>query len=403
MTPEPQQSSALAAASKRRALLALCFCIAIVEGYDLQAAAIAAPQLRSELSIAPQVLGLIFSAGTFGLLIGAALGGRMSDRFGRKPALLVSVFAFGLFSLAAGSVQSAEQLLACRLLVGVGMGGALPNLIAISAESGPPERRARAVAIVIAGLSVGGAVVSLLGLVTSSPGGWRFLFFLGGAAPLLLCLPLARLRLERDLVRTTAAAAPTGMASALFAERRLVGTLLLWAASFLVLVSVYLLANWLPTLLLERGLNRSDALWVQVAFNLAGVLGGVASGWLLDRPTLRTAGILGLYAVYLASLYILARTAPEFLVLLLAGALVGAATTAVSAVQYALAPALYPESVRGTGVGMAVAIGRIGSVAGPLLAGALLGAGYSGGDVLTAMVPIAGLAAIAAAILSRRV
>ncbi|HTU13113.1 MAG TPA: MFS transporter [Allosphingosinicella sp.] len=389
--------------ARRRAILVLCFAIAMTEGYDLQAAAVGATQLRAELSIAPAMLGWIFSAGTFGLLIGAALGGRLSDRFGRKPALLVSVLIFGLLSVTAGFVQSAEQLLACRLAIGIGLGGTLPNLIAIAAETSPPEKRARAVAVVIAGLSVGGALVSLLGLATAAPGGWRILFLVGGGAPLLCCLPLLGLGVGAAAATADARPATAGIATILFAGRRLLGTLLLWSASFLVLISVYLLANWLPTLLVERGLDRSGALWVQVAFNLAGVLGGAASGWLLDRPALRTPGILFLYAVYLGSLFILARTAPDFTFLLLAGAAVGAATTGVSAVQYAFAPALYPAEGRGTGVGMAVSVGRLGSIAGPLIAGMLMGAGYAGADVLIAMLPVTALAALAAMALSRRI
>jgi AAHS family 3-hydroxyphenylpropionic acid transporter len=388
--------------SHRLAILALCFAIAVTEGYDLQAGAVGATQLRRELAIDPQLLGWIFSAGTFGLLVGAGVGGRLSDRFGRKPALLVSVLVFGLLSIAASFVQSAEQLLVCRAAMGIGMGGTLPNLIAIAAEASPAEHRARSVAVVIAGLSVGGALVSLFGLFAAAPGSWGTIFMVGGAGPLLLCLPLATIRLVNS-TGATARRAMTGISTALFAEGRMVGTLLLWTASFLVLISVYLLANWLPTLLIERGLDRSSALWLQFIFNLTGVLGGIASGWLLDRPSLRTGGILCVYAIYLGSLFVLARTSPDFALLMVAGGAVGGATTAVSAVQYALAPALYPTGMRGTGVGAAVSIGRLGSIAGPLVAGSLMSLGYGGSEILFAMLPVTAGAAIAATALSRRI
>jgi AAHS family 3-hydroxyphenylpropionic acid transporter len=183
--------------------------------------------------------------------------------------------------------------------------------------------------------------------------------------------------------------------SALFGEKRAVLTVILWASFFLALLTMYLLLNWLPSLLVSRGLSRPEASIVQVAFNVVGALGSALTGLMMDR-THRSLVVLGAFGATALALVFLAGIPATLSMSILAGALIGGTVSGTQAIMYALAPMLYPKAIRGTGVGVAVAIGRAGSAVGPLLGAALVGAGRTPSQVLLALLPIIALAGLGA-------
>jgi AAHS family 3-hydroxyphenylpropionic acid transporter len=369
--------------------VAVCCLLALFEGFDLQAAGVAAPRLAPDLHLKPEDLGWFFSISTFGLMAGAAIGGRLSDRFGRKATLLVSVAAFGILSIATGLAHDLNSLLLARFLTGVGLGGALPNLIAIVAESASPKLRGRAVGFLYAGMPCGGAMASLVSLAGAHPSDWRMIFFVGGVGPLLaLLLALALLPNSPKAQVATVGDQKSGFVEALTGDGRGLTTLLLWIAFFLALLIMYLLLSWLPSLLIGRGLSRPDAGLIQMAFNLAGAAGSVATGWLMDHRRWRTLTILGAFGASAAAVTVAAGAPASLAVFLVVGAALGATVSGVQSVVYGLAPGFYPARLRGTGVGAGVVMGRLGSAAGPLLAAALIGAGGSSNQVLLALVPV---------------
>lgn len=398
---EGSMSSTSAVARSSILTIALCFMVTLIEGLDLQAAGVAAPRIAPIFKLAPSQMGLFFSASTIGLLIGASFGGRISDRIGRKTTLLASVALFGLMSILTGLAGSYEMLVAARVATGLGLGGALPNLIALVAENTPIERRGSAVAILYAGLPTGGAIASLIILFDKDPQNWAGIFFVGGLAPLIAIpilwtwLPESRGLIERGRV------AVRGISIALFGEGRVVDTALLWAGFLLGLLVFYLLLNWLPSLLISRGLSRADASWVQFAFNIGGALGSIATGVLMDRWG-RAVSTVFVFVASIASLVLLAVVPAELAVVVLVGFCVGATVSGSQTALYALAPSCYPTDVRGTGVGFAVSAGRLGSVLGPLLAGVLLGSGQSNVQVVVTLIPILAFSGLAAALLARR-
>ncbi|MDR6529537.1 AAHS family 3-hydroxyphenylpropionic acid transporter [Caulobacter rhizosphaerae] len=369
--------------------VAVCCLLALFEGFDLQAAGVAAPRLAPDLHLKPEDLGWFFSISTFGLMAGAAIGGRLSDRFGRKATLLVSVAAFGILSIATGLAHDLNSLLLARFLTGVGLGGALPNLIAIVAESVSPKLRGRAVGFLYAGMPCGGAMASLVSLAGAHPSDWRMIFFVGGVGPLLaLLLALVLLPNSPKAQVATVGTQKSGFVEALTGDGRGLTTLLLWIAFFLALLIMYLLLSWLPSLLIGRGLSRPDAGLIQMAFNLAGAAGSVATGWLMDHRRWRTLTILGAFGASAVAVTVAAGAPASLAVFLVVGAALGATVSGVQSVVYGLAPGFYPARLRGTGVGAGVVMGRLGSAAGPLLAAALIGAGGSSNQVLLALVPV---------------
>lgn len=396
-------SSSTASSQHSLHTIALCFLVALLEGLDLQATGIAAPYMAKEFDLSPASLGWLFSAGLIGLLPGAVLGGGLADRFGRKSVLIAAVMLFGLFSLLTAHSSSYEGLLVARLVTGLGLGAALPILIALSAETVSDHLRSTAVSLTYCGVPLGGAIAGLIGMLSVS-GDWRLVFYVGGFTPLLIALSLALwLPESRAYQAQPESAAPNQVRpglNTLFARGRGLDTLLLWASCFLTLTTLYMLLNWLPTLLLERGMTRLNVATIQALFNVGGAAGSLLAGFLMDKQKAITAVVLA----YLGMLLSLAAlgTASQLSWLLLAGLTAGACAVGGQLIIYALAPRLYPAPIRATGVGVAVAVGRLGSMSGPLVAGQLLAAGAGVGGLLLAASPIVVLAAFTAAGLINR-
>ena len=382
--------------NRSAATIAVCLLTSTFEGVDLQAAGVAAPRLLPLLKLNPAQAGQFFSASTLGLLIGAPLGGRLADRFGRKTMLIVSMALFGLFALGTALVNDFQGLLVMRFLTGVGLGGALPNMIALASENAPKGKKGLAVGLMYCGMPAGGALASLISIVAG--GDWGTIFSVGGAAPLLLT-PIVLFALKDSYREQAADARRPAVVEALAAEGRAVPTFLLWVSFGFTLLILYLLLNWLPSLLISRGLSKPLAGGVQMAFNIGGVVGSALAGKFMDGANrMLTVGVT--FVITLAGLFLLAGTPGQPLAAIAVGGLVGVGIMANQAVLYAIAPLCYPMTARGTGVGAAVAIGRIGSLVGPLLAGVWLGAGKGAGDVLQHLVPILLVGAAAALVLA---
>lgn len=378
--------------------IALCFVVAMLEGLDLQAVGVAAPAMAQHFALNSAALGWVFSAGLFGLLPGAVFGGWLADRFGRKSVLVAAVVLFGLFSLLTAHSATYEQLLAARLVTGLGMGAALPILIALSSEVASPGLRNLAVSLTYCGVPLGGAVAALLGIFSVS-GDWRLVFYVGGFAPLVIAVLLMRW-LPTPAARHGQTLPVGTITRELLGQRRGASTLLLWGACFCTLTILYMLLNWLPTLLIQRGLSRLDTATIQVLFNIGGVAGSLLAGRLMDSGEALLAVLLA-YLGMLAALLALGSV-EQAQGLYLAGLAAGACAVGGQLILYALAPRLYPAHVRATGVGVAVAVGRLGSMSGPLAAGQLLAAGAGVSGLLLAATPLVAIAACAAAVLLKR-
>ncbi len=397
----------------------LCLLVATFEGIDLQAAGLAVPQVRAEFALVASQLGYFTAASSVGVLIGALGGGRLADRIGRQRTLTFALALFGIFSIVTAWSSGLAMLVAARLLTGIGLGSALPNLVALASENSPPSWRARAVALMYAGFPLGGALASGIMSEVAKPqsflhtaitglglaaGDWRTIFYIGGLAP-LLAVPLIAFILPDSAEFAHKHLAPSHQMSwtdVVFGPGRALNSTLLWVSFFTTLLVLYLLLNWLPALLNSRGFDRSQAFLVQLAFNGGGIPGSILAGILMDRAQ-RQFAVPFIYAGLVVLLVLTAVMPTDIAIALVCGTVLGGFVMGTQALLYGLAPACYATEIRGTGVGAAVCIGRIGSVVGPLFAAALVGAGKSPLQVLLALVPLAIIGGLTAILLSRRI
>lgn len=280
----------------------------------------------------------------------------------------------------------------------------MPNLIALCAEAVPPRLRNTAVSVMYCGIPFGGAIAAVVGLLSAGDAGWRHIFYVGGFGPLLVVPLLLTLqesrRFERTAQRDDGTVQPPPVAWALFGEQRTAATLWLWISYFFTLIVLYFLLNWLPSLTAAQGLTRPQVGLVQILFNIGGGAGALGIGMLMDAARPRLV-VSGMYVGIIAALALLA--AAGGMASMSAGAfMAGLFVVGAQSVLYALAAAYYPTPVRGTGVGAAVAVGRLGSIAGPLLAGQLLAMGHQSATIIGASIPVTIVAALAALLLLNR-
>ncbi|WP_449413745.1 3-(3-hydroxy-phenyl)propionate transporter MhpT [Pandoraea soli] len=396
-------SQGVAASKGSLATIGLCLAIALLEGLDLQSAGVAAPRIAKEFGLSVAQMGWAFSAGAIGLLPGAALGGRLADRWGRKRVLMLSVALFGIFSLLTAHVWSFESLLTARFLTGLGLGAAMPNLIALCAEAAPRGHRNSAVGAMYCGMPFGAALAAVIGIVSPGEEGWRHVFYVGGVGPLLmvpllgLCLRESAQFVEARRARTSNAAvqsATPGVTHALWKEGRTRTTLALWVSYLGTLIVLYFLMNWLPSMVVANGLSREQAGVAIMMFNIGGGLGAIGISNVMDRFSPRLT-VIGMYlgiALSLAGL----SSAVGALTMACGAFFCGLFLVGGQSVLYSMAGQAYPTEIRGTGVGAAVAIGRLGSILGPLIAGQLFALGQSASMLVSSSIPLIVIAAIAA-------
>jgi AAHS family 4-hydroxybenzoate transporter-like MFS transporter len=410
-------------------LLLTCAAVLVLDGFDTTAIGFVAPPLAKEWGLTKGALGPVFSAGLFGLMIGALVFGPLADRIGRRKIIVFSTLAFGIGALATAFVQDVNSLLAIRFLTGLGLGGAMPNTIAMTSEFSPRRRRATMVMIMFCGFSAGAALGGLLAAALIPHFGWRSVFVVGGVAPLLL-VPILALQLPESvrflaltgranarvaellgLIAPKAVLAPAtqfvvnepGLAGIpvlhLFKDGRTLVTLLLWVVFFMSLLDLYFLTNWLPTVLNDLGASVSEAAVIGSMLQVGGVIGALALGIIIDRFSFRALALVYFIAIFAVGA--IGQLGHSAVLVAIAIFVAGFCMVGGQIAANALAATFYPTSIRATGVGWALGIGRVGSIIGPLVGGMLLTMKWSAGAVFLAAATAALCAALAAFWLSR--
>lgn len=404
----------------QRRVAALCAFIAVVDGFDTQIIAYMAPAISTEWGLARGAFGPVFAAGLLGLALGSMSGGAIADRWGRKRVIVLASLFFGAFSLATAWVGELPQMILLRFLTGLGLGAAIPNLIAITAEYAPARNRTLIVTLMFSGFPLGSVAGGILSSVWIPELGWRSLFVLGGLLPIGWAILMVKTLPESPTFLVVSGAPPRRLGEllrridprhhakayvlsdppshrssvvALFQDHRSVMTLLLWVTFFMNLLVMYFFVNWLPTLLSMAGYALSRAIQASTAFNVGGIVGGVVLAAIIRRkgaiPVLSiTFVVTGVAIAGISRL----ENAP--LLIFPAVFVVGFGVVGAQFCLNALAADLYPTASRSTGVGWALGVGRVGSVLGPLIGGILLGLAWKPNDLVFACLGPALLAAV---------
>ncbi|GAC1032980.1 MFS transporter [Pseudomonas sp. No.21] len=376
-----------------------CALLLVFDGYDLFIYGVVLPVLMKEWGLTPMEAGALGSYALFGMMFGALVFGPLADRIGRKRGIAICFVLFSGFTVLNGLARNPTEFGICRFMAGLGIGGLMPNVVALMNEYAPKRLRSTLVAIMFSGYSLGGMLSAGVGIYMLPRFGWEAMFFVA-AVPLLL-LPLilwylpesvgfllrqghteqARAILRKvdpqrelrddDLLELVEAKAQGAPVLELFREGRALRTLMLWIAFFCCLLMVYALSSWLPKLMANAGYSLGSSLSFLLALNLGGMFGAIAGGVLGDRFNLPRV-VAAFFIVAALSISLLGFKSPTPLLYLLIG-IAGATTIGTQILLYATAAQFYGLAIRSTGLGWASGIGRNGAIVGPLLGGALLG------------------------------
>jgi MFS transporter, AAHS family, 4-hydroxybenzoate transporter len=384
-------------------VITLCAMCLVMDGFDVQAMGYVAPVVIQEWGIAKETLSPVFGAGLFGMLIGSLTFSTLADKIGRRPVLIGATLFFSACMFATGFAHSIPQLIGWRFAAGLGLGCIMPNAMALVGEYSPRRIRVTLMMIVSCGFTLGGVVGGLITAALIPSFGWRAVFFVGGAIPLVLGLLMWLTlpesiqflifrnsgdgRIRHNLSRLAPANAIPDDAEFVLAEQKAKGmpfvelfregrtrvTLLLWLVNFANLLDMYFLSNWLPTVMRDAGYSTSTAVFAGTALWGGGVIGTLALGRVIDRlgftRVLATTFLVAIVSTAaIGNSAVMVSVGAVFVAIFLTGFSIIGGQPALNA----LAATYYPTSLRSTGIGWSLGIGRIGSVIGPVLGGALI-------------------------------
>jgi len=340
-----------------------------VEGYDAQLMGYVVPGIARAWGVAPGSLTPALAAGLVGMMLGGFLIAPLADSYGRRRVVLYSVIAFAILTIATAFVETLPALIVLRLLTGFGLGGAMPNAIAITAEFSPTAKRASAVAAMFSFYSIGAGFGGIIAAWLIPIYGWgSVLVFCGGMAlplwPVLVAaMPESYVPKDKSQPKI-----PVGR---LFSEGRAGITILLWVIFFAGLMEIFFLTSWLPTTIGAQGVSESYAVLATAMVQFAGVAAAFAMGPLVDRyGPQRVLPIAYVIAALCVAGIGLAGSAVGLTIVMAFG--IGIGTVGAQNCNNGVAAKFYPTSIRATGVGWALAVGRIGSIVGPVVGGILL-------------------------------
>lgn len=379
-------------------LVALCFLIILFDGYDLVVYGTVVPVLIKEWQLSPVEAGTIGSYGLFGMVFGAVLLGMMADRYGRKPAIILSLFLFSFFTMLCGFADNPTIFSVYRFLAGLGLGGIMPNITALLTDYAPARLKSLLVTVVLCGYSVGGMLAPVFGMTLMPVFGWEAVFWVAGTGLLFIPLiyqyvPETAARLvqtgnKKEIIRVMAKVNPEVTLSErdefmidhqagakvpvveLFRQKRAFSTILFWTTYFMSLLMVYGLNTWLPNLMIKAGYGLNSSLAFLMILQGGSIVGAITIARLSSTYDLKKM-LSFLYAIGAVAMTLLGMGGNVLYIYVLV-AIAGASSVGAQHLIQAYVSQYYPPSVRSTALGTASGMGRFGGMFGPMVGGWLL-------------------------------
>jgi AAHS family 4-hydroxybenzoate transporter-like MFS transporter len=409
-------------------IVTLCALVALLDGFDTLAITYVAPVIAKAWQLPKEMFGPVFAAHYAGAAVGAGLFGLLADRFGRRPAIIWSTAVFAVCALATPLSQGFVSLLVLRALTGVGLGGALSNVIALVSEYAPSRSRATLVSAMYAAFPLGGVIGGPLSAYVLAHHGWEAVFIIGGIAPLVLmvalvfmlpesvrflvargapaekiaallsrCMPGTEFTTGKRYVLAHPIARGGQPLSRIFTGVHLRHSLLLGGASFITQMIIIYIISWMPTLLLANGLDLSQAILTSATFSLGGIVGSLLLARIVDK-----AGswwpLTAAFVIAALAIAAIGQAPSDKQALLAAVALAGGLIVGAQVNLSAYCATVYPTEVRSTGLGWVIGLGRVGAISGALLGTAFVATGLA----LPWQYALSGAAALVAALLVHR-
>jgi MFS transporter, AAHS family, 4-hydroxybenzoate transporter len=352
-------------------IVGLCFAINMVDGMDVVIMSYIAPALAADWGVAPDALGIVFSAGLLGMAIGGLCIAPLADRFGRKRLIIAALTLMSVGMIISGFVANLPLLIGARIVVGAGIGTVLATMAALASEAAPAGKQNFAVGVVQAGYPLAAVFTGLIAAKAIPHWGWQPLLLSAGLGTVLM-LPLAWAVLPA-MRGAVAGPAPPPALRTLFSEELWFRTLWLWIAIFTGLMVLYFIVSWIPKLSIDAGLSATNGIYAGALYNLGAFVGTMVMSYLSVRVHLARliATLLVLAGVAMLVFGSVRMSVPMTLTVAF---LIGVTLQGGYNGIWPLAASVYPAERRATGIGWAIGIGRSGAVIGPLIGGYLMAA-----------------------------
>lgn len=376
-----------------------CAFAIIFDGYDLVILGSALPVLIEDWGITSNQAGMLGSYALIGMMLGAIIFGPLADRIGRKNVIVFCVALFSMFTFFIGFTNNYYVFGAFRFISGLGLGGVMPNAIALMSEYAPKNLKSTFVSLMFSGYSLGGILAAGLAILVMSKFGWESLFFIGGLPLLFLpvmykTLPesphILMVKQENQKLQSILQKANSSYQyqngdifvmelreqekgneiTKLFKSGRGFSTMMLWIAFFMCLLMIYGMNTWLPGLMEAAGYPLGSSILFLLVLNLGAITGAIGGGWFADKWDPKKVLILFFLAAAV-SLSLLGFEA-NMLILYILVAIAGAATIGTQIIANAFTTQYYPSEIRSSGIGWALGVGRLGAIVGPIMGGVLL-------------------------------